>query len=65
MIQKYFHFAYDVYLIWKNYKIILLKASLPPRTGNPLKLVLTGEESVIPTEASLGNEGGQTLGTDL
>lgn len=65
MIQKYFPFAYDVYLIWKNYKIILLKASHPPRTGNPLQLILTGEEPVISTEALLGNEGGQTLGTDL
>lgn len=28
-LQKFFSFAYDVYLMWKNYKIILRKASLP------------------------------------
>lgn len=51
--------------------MILLKLLLPARTGNPLKLVLTGgrggegRESIISTEALLGNEGGQTLGTNL
>lgn len=42
--QKLFSFAYDVYLTWKNCKIILLKASLPVGLGRSLKLVLMKEK---------------------